>query len=162
MGVDVGSYGAAKNVIVRRHGQHMLREITRFHEANHIDATGYGHGVYLILNQMGFDRVVPVYWGDRKQVVDPLTYYNPRVEIWHRMANWLESGQIPNDQDLYEDLIAPELLYDAQWLEPKEVMERRGIPSPDTADALALTFSQPVPMRMGESMDENFIEPEVD
>jgi hypothetical protein len=114
---------------------------------------------------MGFDRVVPVYWGDRKQVVDPLTYYNPRVEIWHRLANWLESGQIPNDQDLYEDLIAPELLYDAQLkmrLEPKEVMERRGIPSPDTADALALTFSQPVPMRMGESMDESFIEPEVE
>jgi hypothetical protein len=185
MGVDVGSYGAAKNVIVRRHGQHMLSDITRFHEANHnsiagriatsinnwdpdivfIDATGYGHGVYLILNQMGFDRVVPVYWGDRKQVVDPLTYYNPRVEIWHRLANWLESGQIPNDQDLYEDLIAPELLYDAQLkmrLEPKEVMERRGIPSPDTADALALTFSQPVPMRMGESMDESFIEPEVE
>ena len=30
MGVDVGSYGAAKNVIVRRHGQHMLSDITRF------------------------------------------------------------------------------------------------------------------------------------
>lgn len=185
MGVDVGSYGAAKNVIVRRHGQHMLSDITRFHEANHnsiagriatsinnwdpdivfIDATGYGHGVYLILNQMGFDRVVPVYWGDRKQVVDPLTYYNPRAEIWHRLANWLETAQIPNDQDLYEDLIAPELLYDAQMkmrLEPKDAMERRGIPSPDTADALALTFSQPVPMRMGDSMDENFIEPEID
>lgn len=185
MGVDVGSYGAAKTVIVKRHGPYMLPDITRFQEAMHnviamkvadeinkwdpdivfIDATGYGHGVYLILNQMGYDRVTPIYWGDRKQTMDPLIYYNPRVEIWHRMAVWLNSAAIPADQDLYEDLIAPRLLYDVQMkmrLEPKEVMEKRGIPSPDTADALAMTFSQPVPMRMSEANDERYTEPEVE
>ncbi len=185
MGVDVGSYGAAKTVSVMRHGPHMLPKIHRFQDANHnviaghvsklinewlpdivfIDATGYGHGVYLLLVQRGYMQVVPIYWGDRKETIEPTIYYNPRIEIWDRMAKWLMTGSIPYDSDLQQDLIAPDLLYDVglrMRLEPKEVMLRRGLPSPDTGDALAMTFAQPVPMKMEESMSEDFTEPEAE
>lgn len=184
MGVDVGSYGSARTVIAMRHGPHMLPKIHQFRDANHnviagqiarlinewlpdivfIDATGYGHGVFLILQQMGFDNVTAIYWGDRSMTMEPLLYYNPRVEIWARMAKWLESGSIPDNNELYEDLIGPELLYDTglrMRLEPKESMEKRGLPSPDYGDALAMTFAQPVPVKRDESMDESFTEPEV-
>lgn len=185
MGVDVGSYGAAKNVIVKRHGPHMLHDIKRWRDATHtviagiiakeinewepdivfIDATGYGHGVYLLLNQQGYDVCVPVYWGNRKETMDPKVYYNPRTEIWARMAKWLENGSIPFDQELYDDLIAPELLYDTAMLmrlESKELMEKRGVDSPDTGDALALTFAQPVPVKMSDTQDLSMTEPEVE
>lgn len=184
MGVDIGSYGSAQTVVAMRHGPYMLPKMHRLRDANHnviaghiaklinewspdivfIDATGYGHGVYLILQTMGHDQCVAIYWGDRTMTMDPLIYYNPRVEIWARMAKWLESGSIPYDQELFEDLIGPELLYDVgmrQRLEPKESMEKRGLPSPDAGDALAMTFAQPVPVKRDDSMDESFTEPEV-
>jgi len=171
-------------IIAKRHGHHMLPKIKQFRDANHnviaghiakeinewqpdivfLDATGYGHGVFLILQQMGFDQVVAIYWGDRKMTMEPLLYYNPRVEIWQRMAKWLEVGSIPDNSELYEDLIGPNLLYDVglrMRLEPKEVMEARGLPSPDFGDALAFTFSQPVPVKRDASMDETITEPEV-
>ena len=47
-------------------------------------------------------------------------------------------------------------------LEPKESMEKRGLPSPDFGDALAMTFAQPVPVKRDESMDETMTEPEYD
>lgn len=184
MGVDVGSYGSARTVIVQRHGPHMLPKVHQFRDANHnviagnigtlinewspdivfIDATGYGHGVYLILQQLGFDNVVAVYWGDRSMTMEPLIFYNPRIEIWQRMAKWLETGSIPYNQELFDDLTQPTLLYDVGMrmrLEPKESMEKRGVPSPDYGDALAFTFSQPVPMKPDDNSDESFTEPDV-
>ncbi len=185
MGVDIGSYGSAQTVVAMRHGNYLLPKLYKFRDANHnviaghiaklinewspdivfIDATGYGHGVFLILQTMGFDQVVAIYWGDRTMTMEPLIYYNPRIEIWARMAKWLESGSISYDQELFDDLIGPELLYDIgmrQRLEPKESMEKRGIPSPDSGDAVAFTFAQPVPVKRDASMDESMTEPEVD
>jgi hypothetical protein len=183
MGIDVGSYGGARTIIAMRHGPHMLPKIFNLRDANHnviagyigqaineyepdivfIDATGYGHGVWLLLQQNGFDQVIPIYWGDRSMVMEPLTYYNPRVEIWHRMAKWLESASIPDDNELFEDLIGPELHFDIGMrmrLESKEDMAKRGLPSPDKGDALALTFAHPVPVKM-ENLHEEDVEPEV-
>ena len=184
MGIDVGSYGGAQTIIVMRHGPHMLPEIKSLRDANHnviagyigqainewepdivfIDATGYGHGVWLLLQQNGFDQVIPIYWGDRSMVMEPLTYYNPRIEIWHRMAKWLETGSIPDDNELFEDMIGPMLNFDIglrMRLESKDDMSKRGLPSPDKGDALALTFAHPVPVKLAGELNED-LEPEVD
>ena len=184
MGIDIGSYGGAQSIVIRRHGQAMVKDIFKLRDANHnviagyigqkinewepdivfIDATGYGHGVWLLLQQNGYDTVIPIYWGDRSMVMEPLTYYNPRVEIWHRMGKWLESGSIPDDNELFEDLIGPELNFDIGMrmrLESKEDMAKRGLPSPDKGDALALTFAHPVPVKL---TDITYMEtePEID
>jgi phage terminase large subunit len=64
------------------------------------------------------------------------------------MAAWLKDrGQIPNRLDLDADLTAATYKFDHRnrlFLESKEDMKKRGMTSPDLADALALTFAQPI------------------
>ncbi len=62
------------------------------------------------------------------------------------MAGW---GAIPTDELLATDLTSVEYGYnstDAILLEKKESMKARGLASPDSADALAITFAVPVPV----------------
>ena len=78
---------------------------------------------------------------------DSVTFKNKRAEMWARMKTWVEREEaiLPERQDLKDDLTAPEYSYDTATrlvLEPKDAMKRRGLASPDIADALALTFAQ--------------------
>ena len=64
------------------------------------------------------------------------------------MKDWLSNGCIPDIQELYNDLMSPEFDYHPTshklQLESKKAMKKRGLASPDLAEALALTFAQPV------------------
>lgn len=77
-------------------------------------------------------------------------YANKRAEMWGYMRDWLKGGAIPDDPDLASQLTGIEYGYvikDAQdviLLEKKSDMKKRGLSSPDKADALALTFAYPV------------------
>lgn len=75
-------------------------------------------------------------------------YKNLRAEMWGRMRDWLEAGGcLPDDEDLVSDLTGVEYGYtptNQLLLERKEDMKKRGLPSPDNADSLALTFAIPV------------------
>ena len=74
-------------------------------------------------------------------------YANRRAEMWDRMRKWLRTGALPDDADLISDLKGPEYGFDSTGhilLEKKEKMKARGLASPDAADALALTFADPV------------------
>ena len=54
---------------------------------------------------------------------------------------------IPNSSELRDQLIGPEYDFNLKGelqLEKKSDMKRRGLASPDIADALALTFARPV------------------
>ena len=79
-----------------------------------------------------------------------IVYANKRAEMWGAMRAWLAGGMIPDDRELLADLTGVEYGYalregrDAIILEKKEDMKRRGLASPDLADALALTFAYPV------------------
>ncbi len=68
--------------------------------------------------------------------------------MWGGMRDWLkEGGAIPEDQGLYDDLIGPQFDMKSEGkiqLESKKSTKLRGIPSPNKADALALTFACPV------------------
>lgn len=80
-------------------------------------------------------------------------YKNLRAEMWGRMREWLEQGGcIADDDDLVTDLTAVEYTYtptNQLLLERKEDMKKRGLASPDDADALALTFA----IQMNEYLD---------
>ncbi len=74
---------------------------------------------------------------------------NKRAEMWKGMRDWLKTGGAidPKDDVLYQDLIGPELVARTDGklqLESKEHMKIRGLPSPNRADALGLTFARPV------------------
>jgi len=74
-------------------------------------------------------------------------------EMWWNMAQWLKRGAIPDEQEIEDDLIGREYGYttdNAIRLEKKEDMKKRGLSSPDNADALALTFAYAVAPRASE------------
>jgi hypothetical protein len=66
---------------------------------------------------------------------------------------------IPDDNALHADLCSPGYRYDSQGrllLESKQDIKRRGMPSPDSADAVALTFSEPGGSPIPRSKATNF------
>ena len=74
---------------------------------------------------------------------------NKRAEMWANCKEWLtKGGTLPyDDQELADDLTAPEFVPTDDGiiqLESKKHMKERGVHSPDCADALVLTFAQPV------------------
>jgi hypothetical protein len=116
-----------------------------------IDVTGMGWGVFDRLVQLNCPGVVSVDFSkgaDRSNVGDATAKYaNKRAEIWGLMRDWLKQGCIDADPDLKQDLTAVEYGYNANneiQLERKQDMKKRGIASPDNADALATTFAYPV------------------
>jgi len=115
-----------------------------------VDGGGVGGGVIDRLRQLRFN-VLEVQFGakpDGVNLEDPSTRCaNKRAEIWCAMRDWLRGGCIPDDRHLIEQLSG--VLYgfnadQAIQLERKEDMKKRGMASPDWADALAVTFAYPV------------------
>lgn len=113
-----------------------------------IDA-GRGEGVIDRLRQLGSpSAIIEVPFGG--QAIDHTVngYANRRAEMWDSMRKWLkQGGAIPDDYELTKELAAPTYTYDGQSrlkLESKETIRARVGFSPDRADALALTFAEPV------------------
>ena len=175
MGVDVARFGDDKSVIYFRHGrdgnpvpyerfegmdtmQLSARVADWLHrwqpDACFVDEGGIGGGVVDRLHQLGFGFVQGVNFGGRADYArGGAKSNNKRAEMWLTMRHWLERGSLPKDELLSAELTAPLYTYDAQnaiKLERKEDMKKRGVPSPDVADALALTFAYPV-----QSLDAN-------
>lgn len=73
--------------------------------------------------------------------------YNRRAEMWKRGKQWLEAPEmalLPDDEALQTDISAPKetpRLDNFTALESKVDMKKRGVRSPDLADAWALTFA---------------------
>lgn len=114
---------------------------------------GYNPAVHDRLKELpGTDCVVGVNFGEGS--LEPERYKNKRAEMWDKMKEWLadEGGaSIPDSDELQADILAPKENTGYTWssnsqlvLESKHKMKARGIRSPDTADALALTFALPV------------------
>lgn len=74
------------------------------------------------------------------------TYANLRAELWYKAKAWLEKRdcKIPGDERLVGELSAIRYGFTSGGkikIEAKEDMRRRGLPSPDVADAFVLTFA---------------------
>jgi hypothetical protein len=101
------------------------------------------------LYQLGCPNLVGVDFGAAADRTDGATarYANKRAEMWGFLKDWLAAGCLPDDRALAADLTGVEYGYDAHdaiLLERKDDMRKRGLASPDDADALALTFACPV------------------
>ena len=109
-----------------------------------VDATGgYGGGVCDLLEQAGLPVVGVQFAG---KAGDP-RYANKRSEMWFLMAEWVKRGAaLPPLSELVPELTSPTYFFNADRfaLEPKDQIKQRLGFSPDLADALALTFAQPV------------------
>lgn len=123
-------------------------------DAVFVDGGGVGGGVIDRMRQLRFD-VHDIQFGakaDRSPMpgVEAVKYANKVAEMWGSMKEWLKNGAIPNDPALHAQLTSRRYAYvtvsgrDCIALEPKDEMKKRGLASPDRADALALTFAYPV------------------
>ncbi len=123
-----------------------------------VDAGNIGAAIVDRLRQLVGDvPVIEVWFGGegRDAELEPgvaVHTANKRAEIWARMRAWLRHGAIPDTARLRDDLAGPTYGFAADdtriRLERKADMKRRGLPSPDWADALACTFAEPVLPRM--------------
>lgn len=119
-----------------------------------VDGGGIGGGVVDQLNAMGLP-VYEVTFGGASDNADNAgrgeKYLNKRAEIWGSLRRFLDRGCIPEavsgyEGNFIEELCGPTFTYSREdfiQLESKKDLRRRGLPSPDLADALACTFAYP-------------------
>jgi hypothetical protein len=165
-GIDVGG-GRDRTALIRRKGKvayglettleadpmavagWVARRIERDKPAAvFMDASGasVGNSVCARLNELGF-KVTPVQFGGSAD--EPTKFVNKKAEIWWRTRDWLMAGaELPDSDELENDLLAPNKISEdssgRERQEGKDALRARGVKSPDTAEALALTFSYPV------------------
>jgi hypothetical protein len=167
LGVDVARYGEDSSVIFARQGmdarsilpievrgvstvrlEELILNFCLQHPVDMIfvDSTG-GGGVVDHLQKHNLPVEDVSFGGKALNATDRVRYANKRVEMWGNLRDALQWMAIPNRADLRDQLIGPEYeinLRGEYQLERKEDMRRRGLASPDIADALALTFARPV------------------
>ena len=109
-----------------------------------IDCIGIGAGIYDRLREIGYEMVEGV--NVARSANDKDKFRNLRAELWHDMREWLAQEtpvQIPDSDELLGDLTSLGYKFDSSGrlqIESKDDLRKRGMKSPDTADALALTF----------------------
>lgn len=122
--------------------------IARFEDKYKADAVfidlGYGTGIYSAGVTMGRNWQLVSFGG----ASNTAGYANKRAEMWGKMKDWLKNGGvIEDDEVLRNDLTGPQAYINLKGeiiLEKKEDMKKRGLASPNRADALALSFAYPV------------------
>jgi hypothetical protein len=171
IGVDVARFGDDETVLVFRKGRDArsipavrLRGLDTMQVASRvveaaqryradgvfIDEGGVGGGVVDRCRQLRL-FVLGVQFGGKSDRADLITqgerYANKRAEIWGSLRAWLDVGAIEDNDDLRDQLVGPAYGFNVRdeiQLERKEDMRRRGVASPDWADALAITFAYQV------------------
>ncbi len=131
-----------------------------------VDSGGVGGGVVDRLRQLRIP-VMEVDFGAKPDNTNPddgAKYANKRAEIWGAVRTWLKTGSIPervpgNEASLEDELTGPTYGMNVReqiQIEPKKEMRRRGLASPNIADALAcsLAFNVYVPQERGMGMIE--------
>lgn len=171
IGVDVARMGDDQTVLAFRQGLRVesfrvetkldtmqvagivAQEIDRWEpDATFIDMGANGAGVFDRLKQLGYRKLFGVDFGGK---AGQARYENKRIEMWDLMREWLAVGSLPaRDHELLTQLAAPKVIFrndsGKMQLESKDAMKKRGLRSPDKADALALTFAFPVRQRSHE------------
>lgn len=125
--------------------------VARFEDEEGADAVfvdgGFGTGI--VSAGQGMNRNWIIVWF-AEQSADP-GCINKRAEMWKSARDWLKAGgAIPEDPVLRDELQAPEIVprLDGKiQIESKRDMKARGVPSPNRADTLALSFAYPVVRR---------------
>lgn len=174
IGVDPSGNGSDKAVIVVRKGHDLIRikrvdmgrtekntmmlvgQVIDFIEEYKptltvIDQGGLGFPLLNRLNEQKYKvRGVDFGWSSKY----PKQYVNKRAEMWGMMRDWLADAHLPDDKSLKQDLTGPNEEFDSSGaiqVESKKKMKSRGLASPDSADALAVTFAFPVATRQNKA-----------
>ena len=164
VGVDPARMGDDRIGIIRRKGRYAYKLQTHYNidlmelagiikriiideepKRVYIDCIGIGAGVVDRLHELGYtDIVVGVNVATKAE--EPSKYRNCRAELWDRTREWFIQDmpvEIPDSDELQTDLCGLGYKYDSSdrlQIESKEDAKKRGLLSPDCAEALILTF----------------------
>lgn len=163
IGVDPARKGDDRTAIIRRRGRRayklethynidtmelagIIRRIIESEQPKRvcIDSIGIGAGVVDRLHELGYDIVEGV--NVARKAGEPAIYKNLRAELWDMMREWFTQEMpvsIPDSDELQTDLVGLGYKYDSSdklQIESKDDAKKRGLLSPDTSDALMLTF----------------------
>ena len=165
-GLDVARFGGDNSALCIRQGNTVF-EIKTFRSMDLMQLCGAVKNIYDSTTQMNQPQEILIdVIGLGSGVVDRLAeqnlpvrgvnvsespasrknYLNLRAELWFAMKDWLTKRdcRLPNDDELIAELVSPMYSYTSTGklkIEAKEAMKKRGIKSPDKADALALTMA---------------------
>jgi phage terminase large subunit len=163
-GLDVARFGNDRSVLVRRQGNvvhptvkiwqgldlmQLVGAVVNEAEIDKpgeicVDAIGMGSGVADRLRELGFTvRDVNV---SEAPAFKNLKAAKLRDELWLQVKEWLgqRACKLPRNDDLRAELVAPTYTFTSSGnvkVEGKAEMKKRGMRSPDIADALCLTFA---------------------
>lgn len=110
-----------------------------------VDCIGIGAGTTDRLNEMGYDNVLGINVSRTANNSD--AFLNLRAELWHEMREWFLQDmpvQIPDDPELQKELCGLGYGHNSSgrlFIESKIDARKRGMHSPDKADALMITFA---------------------
>ena len=163
LGVDVARFGSNFTVLVVRQGKKVLKKYKYGKEDTmqtvgrvlkvmeeekikpenvFIDVIGVGGGVVDRLQEKGYN-VNGVGVGENGDDVEH--FKNIRAEAYWKIREWIKTASIMRDDDFLQ-LVNIKYKYSSAKkgqliIESKDEMAKRGLESPDVADALMLTFS---------------------
>jgi hypothetical protein len=166
-GLDVARFGDDRSALAKRQGNTLLEPVQEWHgkdtvqlatlifrefQATHDDLKpreilvveiGIGAGV---VDQMGVLGLPVRGINVGESAAADERYMRLRDELWFAGREWFDGKacRIPNDEKLIAELAGPTYDFSATGkivVEPKKEMKKRGLPSPNKADAFLLTFA---------------------
>jgi hypothetical protein len=167
-GLDVARFGDDSTALVKRRGNVMLepsREWKKYDlmqtagviakeyaetplenrpSAINVDVIGLGGGVVDRLRELGLP-VRGINVGEAASS-SPDRFMRLRDELWWKARDWFETRacKIPNDGALIGELVGPKYKLESSGkikIESKDDMKKRGVRSPNRADAFCLSFA---------------------
>lgn len=167
-GLDVARFGDDSTALAKRRGNSLVepvrewrkidlmqtvgRIVKEFHETSvekrpgaiNVDVIGMGGGVVDRLRELGLPvRGINV---GEAAAIDAARYMRLRDELWFQAKDWFDSRAVtmPRDDALVSELVGPTYKIESSGklkVESKDDMKKRGIKSPNKADAFCLTFA---------------------
>ncbi len=169
MSVDPARFGDDSSVITVRQGQKLIKqwkfsgldgpdlasrvvtEVWNDHRditGCSVDAIGIGASCCDALRRVSGFPLIEV--NVSAPATDDKEYANLRAELYGKVRSWLATAEIPDDQDLQDQLCCIKYGFDGKsriQLQSKKDLKSEGYPSPDMADSLSLSFYEDVVIR---------------
>ena len=166
-GLDVARFGSDRSALCKRQGNAVIEPIKTWKNLDLMQLTGAVVAEYQALGPSQQPREILVdSIGLGAGVVDRLrelglparginvaespamggTYRNLKAELWYRAKAWLEARDctLVRDEVLIAELATVRYSFTSNGkvqIEGKDEIRKRGLPSPDKADAFVLTFA---------------------
>jgi hypothetical protein len=167
-GLDVARFGDDSTALAKRCGNILLEPVREWRKIDlmqvcgiiskeygetafdkrptsiNVDVIGLGAGVVDRLREVELPvRGINV---GEAAAFDPARYMRLRDELWFRAKEWFDARDvcIPRDQGLIGELTVPKYRIESSGkikVESKDDMKKRGVKSPNKADAFCLTFA---------------------